>query len=148
MFSPCMSVSYYSGIPRIFAGEKPLSALVFNAWLFATPSSTIEHFTLLMLHQASPTDLARFVQKFVIKDGKIFALRRKLRDSLETAIDEPLEWVFGIATKLAASGNLTLRLETIAERADVKAIAACNRQLDHGHRKFDRNIFHYAVHWI
>ncbi|SRR6266545_4460510 len=126
VLSPCLSFSYYSGYHRIFNNEKPLSALVFNAWLFADPNLTIEHSTSLMLHRAS-TDLAPFVQKFVIEDQKVFALRNKLRDALKTAIDEPLEWVFGIASKLATPGNLTLRLEMIAERADVKVIVACNR---------------------
>ena len=144
-----LMLSFYSGVPRIFNVEKPLSALVFNAWLFANPNELIEKSTLLLLQRASLADLTWFVQKFVIEDGKVSALRIKLRDALNTAkVDEPLERVFGIATKLAVPGNLTLRLEMIAERADVKLVVACNRQLDHGHRKFDRNIFHFAVHWI
>lgn len=78
---------------------------------------------------------------------KIFTLRREFRDALKLA---SLEWVLGIATKLASPGNLALRLEMIAERVDVKAVVACNpsRQLDHGHRGFDHNVFHYAVHYL
>jgi hypothetical protein len=125
---------------------------VFNAWLFANPDPTIEQSASLILHLASPTALARFVQKFVIEDGKVFELRRKIRDALKTSINERLEWLFGIATKLAASGNLTVRLEMIAERADARLVAACNRQLDHGHsldpvRKTSLISITFVIYW-
>jgi hypothetical protein len=139
-------------MPRIWDTDKPLCALVFYSWLFTDSTSidtrNIEHATSIMLHQASLPDLINFVQKFIIDDDKIFMLRRKVRNTLQMVTDASLENLLAITNKLAASGNLNLRLEMIAERVDVKVIIACSRQLDCGHRKFDRNIFHFAVHYL
>jgi hypothetical protein len=141
---------YCSGMPRICSTDKPLWALIFYSWLFVDPTAidcrVIEQTTSIMLHQAPLADLVQFVETFVIEEDTIFSLRRKLRSGLKEATDQSLENLLSIMNKLGASNNLALRLEMIAESVDVKIVIACSRQLDHGHRKFDRNIFHVAVH--